>query len=397
MSPGLRYTAAPSARVTKRNVVKNAMKNHQKSLRNILPSQRKYKQNLNKLEKAPNIKEKHLKEAPLKVEDYNVELDYKLLKNDDLVVAIDTITNNQWSECCSLTERYAAHSDQAELSNHDKLFQIKGISLKTKAEIEKFRSNLMPNGLVTINQLYSMYQELGNTFVDKKVELEMRKGRVRKFIISNASPVILRSPQKFQKGKVTYGYEDVEIIVKSKTYSDTIERSLCVLEDSPRKYESPDILVKVQALKHFYDFVKKNPSSLFVDSSQGFSNEELSSLVSLGFLTLNSNHLNEIELHQYSISFPNCGTFLKLITSGRVWLVKALSKSKFKEALEESMFNLWDGLNNLNANGISKWPNYSKPYYGYDLHWILADALGAGIVEVFNTPTGRGWRLTGKV
>ena len=38
--------------------------------------------------------------------------------------------------------------------------------------------------------------------------------------------------------------------------------------------------------------------------------------------------------------------------------------------------------------------NFRSPFYGYDLNWVLADALGAGVVEVFNTPVGRGWRLT---
>ena len=106
--------------------------------------------------------------------------------------------------------------------------------------------------------------------------------------------------------------------------------------------------------------------------------------------------MNEIESHQYSISYPNCGTYLKLINAGRSWLVKSLNKCKYKELLEEHLFNRWEGLN-TSFNGTSKMNNFRSPFYGYDLFWILADALGAGVIEVFNTPVGRGWRLTGKV
>lgn len=403
MGSNLQYSAASSSRITKRTINSSPVKQAQKDIKKYLPSQAKYLQNLKnkKLSPSPKISEKQAEE-PLTVQDYNVQLDYQLSKKEDILVAIDTILNNQWSESTSLHSRFHTNQEiQNSLSDEELLFLLSGLSMKVKADIIKYRTNQLPSGLLTVNQLYSIYEHQGNTFVDRNLELKIREGKVRKFVITNASPVILRSPQKFQHGKVTYGYENVEVIVKAENYLDHIDNQLRTLQNDSN---SPDILTKekatkislVECLQKFLKFVRDNPTALFLTIRSGMDNQELSKLVSLGYITLTSNHLNEIESHQYSISYPNCGTYLKLINAGRSWLVKTLSKCKYKELLEEHLFNRWEGLN-TSFNGTSKMSNFRSPFYGYDLFWILADALGAGVIEVFNTPVGRGWRLTGKI
>lgn len=243
--------------------------------------------------------------------------------------------------------------------------------METKAEILKYRSQQLPSGILTVNQLYTMFDHLGNTSVDRSLEMCIREGLVKKFVITNALPVILRNGQIGYNPKVTYGYENTDVVVKT-------EHFLKLIDDSQGDEET---------LAKFKNYVENNPESLFV-TNEDFTAPQLSALVNLGFLTLTSNHHNEIDVHQYSISFPKCGTFLKIVNSGRTWLVKTLGKSKYDEFLEDVLFEKWEGKNLT---------NFRKPFYGYDLLWILADARGAGVVEAFNTPVGRGWRLTGKL
>lgn len=389
MAPNLRYSAAKSSTIGRRSASLSPTK--QRTLRNILPTQTKYLQNLKKAPKSSS------NEDALTVQDYNVQLDYQLSAKNDIMVAIDTVLENQWAESTTLHHRFHT-KDEMDASDSDEqlLFLLPGLSMEVKADILKYRKSHLPIGLLTLNQLYSIYDKQGPTYVDRNLELRLREGKVRKFVITNAAPVVLRTQNKYQ-GKVTYGHENVEVIVKSEQYYELIEREVEAIDSEAEKcnskQESERLKLQSTTLKKYLHFLKGNPSALYIHSDD-FASAELSTLVSLGYVTLTSNHLNEIESHQYSVAYPNCGTFLKLINSGRAWLVKTLNKSKHKELLEENLFQKWEG---YSANGTPKMTNFRKPFYGYDLFWILADALGAGVVEVFNTPVGRGWKLTGKV
>ncbi|CUM64022.1 uncharacterized protein PRCAT00001610001 [Priceomyces carsonii] len=398
MPSNLRYSAASSSTIHKRPSL-SPIKKAQRDLKRSLPSQTKYLQNLKKR----NNKKSQLPsktsngEGKLSVTDYDVEFDYQLSKNEDLEVAIDTIVDNQWSESTSLHSRYHTKDEIRSANSMEELvFLLKGLSMIKKAEIMKFRSQI-PEGLVTINQLYAIYERQGNTFVDRNLEVKIRQGKMKKFIITNAAPVILRSFHS--QGRITYGHENVEVVVKSEVYLDSIDKIIAYLERQEKEEllstaEKHKFIMQRLGLKNFKNFLIENPLELFINKSNAISSQELSSLVSLGYVTLTSNHLNEIEAHQYAISYPNCGTFLKLVNAGRSWLVKTLTKSKYSENLEDQIFSKWEG---TTGSGDNKLNNFKKPFYGYDLNWILADALGAGIIEVFNTPVGRGWRLTGKV
>lgn len=384
----LRYSAAQSSRIGKRSASLSPTK--ARSLKTILPAQSKY---LHNLKKTPNTPPK---DDPLTIQDYNVQLDYQLSAKNDIMVAIDTVLDNQWAECTTLHHRFHTKDEVDGATNLlELLFLLPGLSMETKADIIKYRITHLPIGLVTLNQLYSIYDRQGPTFVDRNLELQLRQGRVRKFVITNAAPVVLRTQNKFQ-GKVTYGHENVEVVVKCDHYYGVIESAIESLqkEEKQQKQQKQQLVSSATVLTNFLRFLKANPSALYVHVDD-FSPVELSTLVSLGYATLTSNHLNEIESHQYSVAYPNCGTFLKLINGGRAWLVKNLNKSQHSELLEAKLFQKWEG--GTNANGTPKMTNFRKPFYGYDLFWILADALGAGVIEVFNTPVGRGWKLTGKV
>ncbi|CAH2351479.1 hypothetical protein CLIB1423_03S07228 [[Candida] railenensis] len=395
MAGTLRFTAAKTSIINKKSGSSSV-----NPLKRLLPSQSKYQQNLkSRSQKIDTPSQNTKKEEPLTILDYNVQLDYQLSQREDLMTAIDTILDNQWSESSSLQDRYHSAATKSANTPQELLFSLSGLSMQTKAEIMKYRVDQLPHGLVTVNQIYSIYEKLGHTFVDRSLELRIREGKLKKFIITNASPIISRSPQKFQSGKVTYGFENVEIVVKLDNYLNHVQGSIA------KASEDEEVS---KCLEKFASFVRENPTALYISSNlnkeENFTPENIATLVDFGYVTLTSNHLNEIESHQYAVSYPNCGTYLKLINACRTWLVKFLSKSKFKEVLETQMYDRWEGITqqtNSNAGSqfasSSKMTNFRKPYYGFELNWVLADALGAGVVEVFSTPVGRGWRLTGKM
>ena len=108
----------------------------------------------------------------------------------------------------------------------------------------------------------------------------------------------------------------------------------------------------------------------------------------------------------FSLALPSTGPFLKLVANARAHLVSLLGKSRFKEAPESLLRQRWDGgiagddaqsdarRNRGEFAGVlpgrtRKW----KEFYGISFEWILAECVGAGLVEVFDTRSiGRGVR-----
>ena len=106
-------------------------------------------------------------------------------------------------------------------------------------------------------------------------------------------------------------------------------------------------------------------------------------------------------------SLPNTGAFLKLLNGATQHLLHLLSKSKYSEAPMSLLRERWNG--GVAADGAArKATGYSKDpfaevlpgrtkkwkqYYGLRFEWVLAECLGAGLVEVFETGTvGKGVR-----
>ena len=108
----------------------------------------------------------------------------------------------------------------------------------------------------------------------------------------------------------------------------------------------------------------------------------------------------------FSLALPSTGPFLKLATNARAHLVSLLGKSRFKEAPESLLRQRWDGgipgddaqssarrdrgeFAGVLPGRTRKW----KQFYGLSFDWILAECVGAGLVEVFDTRSiGRGIR-----
>ena len=108
----------------------------------------------------------------------------------------------------------------------------------------------------------------------------------------------------------------------------------------------------------------------------------------------------------FLVSLPSTGPYLRLLTSARSHLMSLLSKTKYKEAPLYLLRERWDG--GIAADDpASKAKKYRgefagvlpgrtrkwKQFYGLKFDWVLAECLGAGLVEVFETGSvGRGVR-----
>ncbi|KAJ5658179.1 uncharacterized protein N7484_001828 [Penicillium longicatenatum] len=98
------------------------------------------------------------------------------------------------------------------------------------------------------------------------------------------------------------------------------------------------------------------------------------------------------------LSLPNTGTYLRLLGAGRAHLLALLRRSRCGEAPLDLLRERWDGAVETDKGfhlakrargefaGIlpgktKKW----KDMYGMQFRWVLEEALGAGLVEMFET------------
>ncbi|KAI1409756.1 serine-threonine protein kinase 19-domain-containing protein [Hypoxylon sp. FL1857] len=106
------------------------------------------------------------------------------------------------------------------------------------------------------------------------------------------------------------------------------------------------------------------------------------------------------------LAVPGNGTFLKLLSSALDHLVSLLGKSRFREAPETVLRDRWDGgiakeearyaakrsrgeFAGILPGQTRKW----RQFYGLSFDWVLQEAVGSGLVEVFETRSvGRGIR-----
>ncbi|OTB02111.1 hypothetical protein M426DRAFT_322938 [Hypoxylon sp. CI-4A] len=106
------------------------------------------------------------------------------------------------------------------------------------------------------------------------------------------------------------------------------------------------------------------------------------------------------------LAVPGNGTFLKLLSAALDHLAALLGRSRFREAPETVLRDRWDGgiakdearyaakrsrgeFAGIMAGQTKKW----RQFYGLSFDWVLQEAVGSGLVEVFETRSvGRGIR-----
>ena len=147
-----------------------------------------------------------------------------------------------------------------------------------------------------------------------------------------------------------------------------------------------------------------------------FSRDESVALVRAGFLvkasSLSQDAINLTSLRTYGqenydspqsrapayfFSLPNTGPYLRLLSAARSHLLTLLKQSKYHEAPLYLLRDRWNGAVEDNRSfsvrrtrgefsGVlpgrtKKW----KEFNGMSFRWILEEALGAGLVELFDT------------
>lgn len=109
---------------------------------------------------------------------------------------------------------------------------------------------------------------------------------------------------------------------------------------------------------------------------------------------------------QLSLAIPGNGTFLKLVSAAVGHLVSLLEKATYREMPVSALRDRWNGGIAGDAASLAKrsrgefvgiLPGRTKKwrdFYGLRFEWVLDEALGAGVVEGFETGSvGRGVRL----
>ncbi|KAI1188926.1 serine-threonine protein kinase 19-domain-containing protein [Nemania serpens] len=114
---------------------------------------------------------------------------------------------------------------------------------------------------------------------------------------------------------------------------------------------------------------------------------------------------------EYKLAVPGAGSYLKIVSAALDHLVSLLGKSRFREAPESVLKERWDGgiakveearhaaakrargeFAGVLPGQTRKW----RQFYGLTFDWVLQEAMGAGLVEVFETRSvGRGVRSIG--
>ena len=98
------------------------------------------------------------------------------------------------------------------------------------------------------------------------------------------------------------------------------------------------------------------------------------------------------------LSLPGMGPYLKLLTAARSHLVSLIAKSRFKEIPLYLLRERWDGgisaddsaarakkyrgeFTGVLPSRTRKW----KQFFGLSFEWVLAECLGGGLLELFET------------
>lgn len=101
---------------------------------------------------------------------------------------------------------------------------------------------------------------------------------------------------------------------------------------------------------------------------------------------------------EFHLGLPNTGRYLKLLAAARSHLMALLLKTKYRELPVDLLRERWEGgiagddpatkakkyrgeFTGVLPSRTRKW----KQFFGLAFDWVLAECLGAGLVEVFET------------
>jgi hypothetical protein len=100
-----------------------------------------------------------------------------------------------------------------------------------------------------------------------------------------------------------------------------------------------------------------------------------------------------------TLSLPSTGAYLKLLTNARQQLLNLLKQisPRYRESTLELLREKWDGniptdaasrAKRMRGEGSAVLPGKTKKwkeFWGLEFDWVLAECVGSGLVELFET------------
>ncbi|XP_013415910.1 serine/threonine-protein kinase 19 [Lingula anatina] len=205
--------------------------------------------------------------------------------------------------------------------------------LKNLFPVEKFEGRLPP--IILKHQLYSILKN--RTVVDKQLEDLRLSGEIRLFRLGGEMEeycIVFTADYKSHVLKTT-----AEIAVHRGLINRFLTEIAC---------GCPDVSVNKQTMINQYRYT----------------DEEITQLVKASVLTVR-------DIGSWWVSIPDAGLFMKSFTRGRKAVLMMITKSKYKETLQ----------NDLETR---KLPKVAKLGMAYHIH----DIIGADLVECISTSSG---------
>lgn len=306
-----------------------------------------------------------------------------------------------------------------------------GMNSTRIAQVLNFRRSLPP--LVSVAHVHTLLQ--APTQVEREIVALVQKGRLRRLIVPG------RGNDAAGLGDCLVLAEDLEALVRETDLSDPLKGRWNTFIFALWSETDVDVY-----LDQFLLLLQEIGDSTAVPASV-FTPEDSRSLVRAGLLvsasSLTKGSLNIASLPalppslRYSaasrtedrdnsdsnftgssespqsraatmfLSLPNIGPYLRLLGAGRAHLLALLRKSKYHQAPLYLLRDRWDGavetdhsfslakrargeFSGVLPGRTKKW----KDLYGMSFRWVLEEALGAGLIELFETGSvGPGVRL----
>ncbi|CAF9924698.1 MAG: hypothetical protein HETSPECPRED_005663 [Heterodermia speciosa] len=314
----------------------------------------------------------------------------------------------------------------------DDLPEAGGFNSVRISEILRFRKSLPPT--VTVTHVHAFLRS--PTATDKEIAELAKAGVVRKIVVPGRGT----GSSSIAEGVILY--PDFERLVHESGLDEEIANTLLQrLQDNPLLLNLPSnsfTASEAAALKQAGFLTSSSqgqqPSTPFTHATSpgtltsllSVSRAPSGSLAAVGGesaihdaggsgtasgIRRSSSQLSTENLHSsnrtFQISLPNTGPYLRLLTAARAHLIALLQKSRFKEMPLYMLRERWDGgiasddpaarakkyrgeFTGVLPARTKKW----KRFYGLRFEWVLAECLGAGLLELFETGSvGRAARI----
>ena len=314
----------------------------------------------------------------------------------------------------------------------DDLPEAGGFNSVRISEILRFRKSLPPT--VTVTHVHAFLRS--PTATDKEIAELAKAGVIRKILVPGRGT----GGSSIAEGVILY--EDLERLVQESGLDEEIAKTLLKrLQDNPLLLNLPSnafTASEATALKQAGFLTSSSqglqPSTSFthtaspstLTSLQSISRAASGSLAAIGGesaihdaggsgtasgIRRSSSQFRRstptTSTRTFQISLPNTGPYLRLLTAARTHLLALLQKSRFKEMPLYMLQERWDGgiasddpaarakkyrgeFSGVLPARTRKW----KQFYGLRFEWVVAECLGAGLLELFETGSvGRAARI----